>query len=489
MQKLRAWFNPTVLLSMAILAVLGGFLIGHKNFGMDELDSVFIATSWSNIAQVIWLREGNMWLYYVLLHLWQGLGQSEAVTRSLSVVLGVMTLPVAYQLVKQLFNERVARLATILLAVNVFVVFNAQNARAYTLVLLMTTVASYAFVRCVLEGGRKWLVLAAVANVLAVYSHLYGAFVVAAQFAALALLWRRVRWPEVLVAYGLTGLLVLPLFVAPSFHAQPIDWIPSPTLKTLAGTFVVLSDDFVPVAALYAGLLVAYAVKLWRGRAGWLRQRWESWKLGFVAMWIGVPIILALAVSLIAKPMYTSPYFFVCLVPFTALVAAAIIEVTQRRQWRAVVLGAVAVLSLVRLYGWYSGSTVLAGALSNNTENWSQTAQYLDDHVRTGDAVLYYPSMERDKVDYYMNKAGGDTIHHEIVLSPYFLTTGQQMQLDEAALAAMPQRYRRVWFVVQRVQGKSAQADTAKIEAELKSNYRLVSEDKRGFLEVYQYEW
>lgn len=489
MQKLRAWFNPTVLLSMAMLAVFGGFLIGHKNFGMDELDSIFIATSWSNIAQVIWFREGNMWLYYALLYVWQGLGHSEAVIRSLSVLLGVATLPVAFQLIKQLFNERVARLATVLLAVNVFLVFNAQNARAYTLVLLMTTVASYAFVRYVMHDGRRWLVLAAAANVLAVYSHLYGAFVVAAQFVALAMLWRRVRWREVLVAFGITGLLVLPLFVAPSFHAQPIDWIPSPTLKTLAGTFVVLSDDFVPVAAVYALLLAAYAVKLWRGRAAWLSQRWQAWKLGFTTAWIIVPIGLALAVSLVAKPMYTSPYFFVCLVPFTALVAAAITEVISLRQWRSVVLGTVAVLSLVRLYGWYSGSTVLAGALLNNTENWSQTAQYLNDNVRTGDAVLYYPSMERDKVDYYMNKADGGDLAHEIVLSPYFLTTGDQQRLDTAALGQIPRHYRRVWLVVQRVEGASAEADTAQIETVLKSNYRLESQETRGFLEVYQYEW
>jgi hypothetical protein len=493
MQKLREVFNPTVVLSMAVLAVLGVFFIGHKNFGMDELDSMFITTSWSNVWQVNWLREGNMWLYYVLLYWWEGLGHSETVVRLLSVVFAAATLPVAYQLGKTLFNDRVARLATLMLAVNAFVIFNAQNARAYTLVLFLTTVAAYAFARYVLAGGargsgRAWLALAAVANVLAVYSHLYAAFVVAAQFVSLAVVWRRTVWRDVVLAFGLTGAAVLPLFLAPSFHAQPIDWIPTPGLKTLAGTFVVLADDFVPLAVLYAAVLAAYGVRLWRGRAMWAGDRLAAWKLGFVAAWIAVPVMLALTVSLVAKPMYTSPYFFVCVVPFTLLVAAGLLAVVRRPRWRTMAYAVVAMLAAVRLYGWYSGSPVLAGALANTTENWGQTAQYLADNVAAGDAVLYYPSMERDKVDYYLREQGGDPLRDEIVLSPYFLTTGTLVtHLDETTLTNLPSRYGRVWFVVQRVEGKSAAEDTTQIEGFLKAHYRLVSMEKRGFLEVYQY--
>ena len=488
MKKLRELAaSPAVIICMLIVAALGLFMIGHKNFSIDEMDTVFIIKDWHTLWQVLWLREGNMWLYYIVLHIWQVLGNSEAILRALSLVFSIATIPVAYLLGKLLFDTKIAQTSIILLAFNTFLIFNAQNARAYAMVLFITTLASYFLARYRLEGRRTFLIWAAVLNILAVYTHLYAAFVVAAQFVALILPLRKRLWTEILPIFAITGALVLPLFIAPSFHAQPLDWIPAPTLKNIAGTFVILAGDFVPLGALYLVFLAVLAAKIWPSLRKSVASP-ENWKYLYLVSWIIIPIVLALGYSIAIKPLYTSPYFFVCLVPF-ALLAAAGIQALRRPWLRRTAISLAIILAAVRLFGWYSGSYTITGALANNNESWGQTATYLTTHTTAGDAVLYSPSMERDKVDYYLTAQGQSLTATEITLKPYFLTTGRQVHtLDTGVLNTLPSSHHRVWIVIERVEGSEAIRDTDTIERFMKDHYRLAHVEHFDWLEVDEYE-
>ena len=68
-----------------------------KPFWFDECFSVVGARlSWANFLRLLWWREANMSLYYVLLRIWLGVcprsGQSEFFIRSLSVAIDAFTL-------------------------------------------------------------------------------------------------------------------------------------------------------------------------------------------------------------------------------------------------------------------------------------------------------------------------------------------------------------------------------------------------------------
>jgi hypothetical protein len=290
-----------------------------------------------------------------------------------------------------------------------------------------------------------------------------------------------------LPTYAITGILVLPLLLAPAFHAQPLDWIQKPTLVNLGATFVVLSGDFVPLAALYFGILTTFLVGLWKQRSNW-RRALEAWNYTYVLAGVVVPVVLAFTYSLVAKPLYTSPYFLVCVVPFTLLVAACI-ESLRRKWLRWALIGAAVVLAGIRLVGWYTGSHVLTAALTNNSESWGKTATYLAQQSSKNDAVLYYPSMDHDKVDYYLDKQKQTLEAQEVVLEPYFLTTGRQIHtLDVATLEALPATHKRVWLVLERVDGKEAARDTATIENFMKSHYKLQHIEHFDWLEINKYE-
>ena len=87
------------------------FCLACKPFWFDEAFSVEVARiSWPNFLHLLWWREANMSLYYLLLRLWLHIGHSPFFIRSLSAVIAAATIPVFYWLGSMLFNRRVARL-------------------------------------------------------------------------------------------------------------------------------------------------------------------------------------------------------------------------------------------------------------------------------------------------------------------------------------------------------------------------------------------
>ena len=73
------------------------FYLTRKPFWFDECFSVEVARiGWGNFLRLLWWREANMSLYYLLLRVWLHFGQREFFIRSLSVVFAAATLPAIY---------------------------------------------------------------------------------------------------------------------------------------------------------------------------------------------------------------------------------------------------------------------------------------------------------------------------------------------------------------------------------------------------------
>src|SRR6266513_2484042 len=97
------------------LAIASSFaFLGQKSFSFDEAFSLSISTDLHSLFNKLWTTEANMWLYYVVLHFWQLMGHNEFIVRSLSAVLGVLTIVVIYKLGEELFSEKVGFIASLL---------------------------------------------------------------------------------------------------------------------------------------------------------------------------------------------------------------------------------------------------------------------------------------------------------------------------------------------------------------------------------------
>ncbi len=153
-------------------------------------------------------------LYYLLLFVWRRLvGDSDFAIRYLSVICATLTVPLLFQWARKLLTDRTAVTAAFLFVCSPFVLWFAQETKMYALHMLVAVASSLALLEAFRKGGwQRWLIYAALVSTV-LYSHFFGACLVASQ-AAMALLlgWRkRKRLLAYATSVGLLALAHLPL--------------------------------------------------------------------------------------------------------------------------------------------------------------------------------------------------------------------------------------------------------------------------------------
>ena len=212
--------RETVILGgiVAAAVVVRFATLGHQSYDHDEA-----VTAWrvlrgglGGTLNVVANSERSPPLYYVLAWGWAQLfGTGEVGLRSLSALIGVATVPAAYLAARELVSGRAGLVAAALVAFNPYLVWYSQEARSYALLVLFVAWGLYFFARCLNDASRRNLAMWGAASALALCSHYFAVFIVAAEG-----LWLVVRgWPRrgPVVALGATaavGLALLPLAVA-----------------------------------------------------------------------------------------------------------------------------------------------------------------------------------------------------------------------------------------------------------------------------------
>jgi len=201
--------------------------LGVQAYHHDEIvtASRVLRGDFFHAMEAVGFSESAPPLYYALAWVWTQLtGTGEFGLRSLSALAGVATVPVAYLLGAELRGRRAGIAAAALVAVNPMLLWYAQEARGYALLVLLTTAAALFFVRALHTSGRRRdLTLWGVFSALALATHYFAIFPIA--FEAVWLLWRRRRAAlSGLWIVGLAGLALAPLVIhqASLGHAE---WI------------------------------------------------------------------------------------------------------------------------------------------------------------------------------------------------------------------------------------------------------------------------
>jgi mannosyltransferase len=433
--------------------------LARKPFWFDEAFSVEVARlSWYDFIRLLWWREANMSLYYVLLRGWLHLGSSPFFIRSLSVLASLATLPAIFWLGAKLFDRRVGLIAVALMSCNAYHIRYAQEARSYSLFVLLATLSSGLFVACEREPSssernRRRYVLA---SVLAVYAHFYALLLVAAQ-------WLSVRGlkgmqesgkgvanpPALRRAWIWIGVAVLPLlaFVGKTGAGQ-IKWIPRPGFHELLDYGEHLTgNDGLPLLLLYAAACLAAILPL-RGRLFRLGAGWDVWRCQFLLTWLLFPVALALLLSL-AHPVFVARYFTFCLPALILLAAAGLANL--RKPWMmAVCLAAILLLSLQGTSSYYDHDFDLG------RDGSQAAANYVCDHAQPGDAILFHISEGRVPYEFVRSLRGEDW-RNRPAAGPEIIFPRHGDHLDyrdvtgkptSEFLRSMPGQYARLWVVL-----------------------------------------
>ena len=113
--------------------------LGFQPLWWDEGYSVWFATHPLTQMAALTAQDIHPPLYYALLHGWAALlGASPTALRLLSVIVGVLTIPLLYWVARRMLSARVALLATFLLTINPLHVYYSQEVRMYGLVALLS---------------------------------------------------------------------------------------------------------------------------------------------------------------------------------------------------------------------------------------------------------------------------------------------------------------------------------------------------------------
>ena len=202
-------------LAVGGLTVLAGAIrfvgLAHQSYWFDEADTVAILhTSLSGLVTRVPHWETTPPLYFVLAWLWAHVfGYGEAGLRSLSAVAGVLTVPVASAAAAKLVSRRVGVITAALVACNPLLVWYSQEARAYSLLVLLTCVALLGFAHVRTRPAGWWLVIWAVAATLALATHYYAALAIVPE--AIYLLARHRRSRQIRIAVLAIAVCGLPL--------------------------------------------------------------------------------------------------------------------------------------------------------------------------------------------------------------------------------------------------------------------------------------
>jgi hypothetical protein len=210
----------------------GAFLVRTSNLATqslwrDEVDAIRFS-SWSlrELVEGLFRAGHNGPLFFLLLRLWRNLiGDSEFVLRYPAALLGTLSVPLGFVLARQLGLSRpVGLLLGLLLATSPYLVWYGQEAKMYTLLLVLITLAFIAYLKA-LTGARlpsplgkknqtwAWWVIFVVATTLAYYTHILSPLMLAV-YGIVALLYHahlHQRWRGWLISMAILTLPYIPL--------------------------------------------------------------------------------------------------------------------------------------------------------------------------------------------------------------------------------------------------------------------------------------
>lgn len=185
---------------IALAAILRFATIGEQSYWFDEYVTTTIVTQdLAGILDSVEFVERTPPLYYVLAHLWQlGFGDGEVALRSLSALCGIATVPAVFAATRSLAGERAGLVAAALTAVSPLLVWYSQEARAYSLLVLLSALSLLLFARALRDTEERWPVWGwAAVSALALATHYFAIVAIAPQAA-----WLLIRAPRRAAAYG-----------------------------------------------------------------------------------------------------------------------------------------------------------------------------------------------------------------------------------------------------------------------------------------------
>ena len=411
--------------------------------------------------------------FYSAMHLWLSLGDAIWWLRLPSALATVALSVVAALLARRLAGAPAGFLAGLLVAALPPVFTHAQEARAYPLVLLTTTLTALLVLRYrdSPTPQRGWW-LAAAAVTPGCLHPIVGLPAVAGLFLGAVLAPGRARRSR-LVALSAPAAVGGLLLIAAGFRQQREGSTPEPAaLADLARLPLTLAGP-VWLALLLWGSAVAGLVFL--AHQGAPARDGRSWLV--LTCWLAAPLVVVSGMGL-AGSYFRDRYVSDAAPALAVLVACALAHLLSAGPSRLRVVAVVAVTAAVLVPGIVTA--VDFRSQSYDADDPRSAAASLALAARPGDAVVYVGTTARGLTTYYLRKeAPGEDVPDDVLMSATPLEsqslTGREVPADERTKTLS--EHQRVWVVGATVSGKIP--DPEKV-ADVTQGRRMVRQEDHG---------
>ena len=348
MRQFRPVHLAALLIVLALYIAVRCWGLTSSCLWFDEIFSVHAAEhSWNELFSFVALDLIHPPLFYVLLKLWIGVGADGLLwLRLLAVVFAVIAVFPFFALCRELnlaFWTRI--LALFFLGVNGCLIKYAQEVRMYSLLFCLSLFSMWLFARFFIKGMS--FIALVIINLLMVYTHYFGWFIVLAEVSAI-LLFQRIKWREVVGMFAIVVAGFLPWVYAVwnavhsgSALGQNIGWMTRPGPLQVAQFILDLVEPFyyqassIDPASVYRvsiPILLISIVSFAFYFTRWKARPDDEKQVGyFVLLFTGVPVSIACVMSwLLPYSIWGTRHLIVVFAPFSILLAIAIINMPMQ---------------------------------------------------------------------------------------------------------------------------------------------------------------
>jgi len=362
----------------------------------DEIFSVHAAEhSWNSILNFVALDLIHPPLFYLLLKIWIGIGGEGLLwLRLLPVVISILAVFPFVALTKELKLGVWTRiLALLFFATNGSLIKYSQEVRMYCLLMCLSLFSMWLFARYFYRG--KNFTALVIINVLMVYTHYFGWFVVLTEV-VLVLWFQRIKWRRMAAMFAVVFASFIPWVIAVlqaarhgSDIGQNIGWMKRPEFSEITQFkfnlieplyYAASSIDPMSIYQISVPLMVIFTLAFVLYLVNWKRAVGdEQTSVFLLAIFMTLPILLAFAASwLLPYSIWGTRHLIIVFAPFTVIAAIVITSIPVR--WLRIVsitllllFGCYAIVNKIttpqQLYSWCAWESLTRDALSSDPAN------------------------------------------------------------------------------------------------------------------------
>jgi len=394
----------------------------NRSLWIDEVYSISMRGAMSFGEIITTTADPHPPLYYLTLHTWMLVfGDSPIAARSLSLLLGLVSIAAVYFLAYELYDQQTGLITALLISLSAFHIQYSQTARMYSMLFLFGVLSILFYTRCLQDHSFENRLGYVVATMAMLFTHSYGSFVLLGQLLHLAARLARTSDREGFRQWlGTETLTVVPFvpwlglvafkryFLGTATETRWLSTVSLNELKNVGFAYIGVPVNYPILNITSLGavigrvmLVVLPAFVLWQLYTGWKSGDDTRPALLFgiiLVSLVGIPFVISATVF----PFFDIRYVILGLVAVWILVAKSVTDIGSSTI-RYATLAIVVVIALSTLPMFYGAATA---------EPWDEATSTIE---ADGDEqlVVTVPGYTERMINYYAEENSSiETIHY-----------------------------------------------------------------------------